>query len=381
MNGTLTRDFVFFRLLRSATIGLLIVLAGAALISAQYCSPDQCDECSLNACGGSCCHEAPQLWVFNTRGAPRCNNLDRGFDCIKIKRWDAKCCRFVNETMESFLAQEASMPTMIYAHGNSLKHQGAMKQCWAFYEKLRCCPGKKRLVFWSWPAQRVFKTERLRVREMIQKNLRIKYAYAEYQGYYVAKLVQQMSLSQRVTIAGHSYGGITSAAALHWLGGGSLKGLTLEGGAPVERANLRGAIISGAFDSDMLYPGHCFGQAFVAVEKIYITRNFRDSTLRKWSKVSLRGCPAIGSVGVNAHKLGPHRHKLCQQTMTQDVRRSHYLRLHLKSTRFLHTLCGLSFSGFQSDFQAAKMAEGSGATIKKVDAVAKQEQLLLEAAG
>ena len=105
--------------------------------------------------------------------------------------------------MDSFIAQEASMPTMFYMHGNTLKHDGAMKQCWSICKKLRCCPGKKRLVFWSWPAQRVYKTERLRVREMIQKNLRIKYVYAEYQGYYLAKLVQRMSLSQRVMLAGH----------------------------------------------------------------------------------------------------------------------------------------------------------------------------------
>ncbi|MCH8961833.1 MAG: hypothetical protein IH820_11070, partial [Bacteroidetes bacterium] len=311
--------------------------------SAQYCTCDECTDCDLNAYNGSCCHEAPELWVFNTRFVPKCSNLDEGFKCIKIQRYDPKCCRFVNETLESFLAQEASMPTMIFVHGNSLKHKGAMRLCWKVYAKMPCCPGKKRLVYWSWPSQRVYKTEGLKIREMILKNLRIKYIYAEYQGYYVAKLVQQMSLSERVMIAGHSYGAITSAAALHYLGGGRLRGLTLEGGAPVERANLRGGMIAGAFDNDMLIPGRHFGQAFVAAEKIYVTRNIKDCTLKDWHKVSWRGCPAIGSTGVNARRLGQYRHKLCQQTMTIDVGKLHYLNPHLKSTRFIRALCCVSF--------------------------------------
>ena len=195
------------------------------------------------------------------------------------------------------------------------------------------------------------------MREMIQKNLRIKYVYAEYQGYYLAKLVHRMSLSQRVMLAGHSYGAISSAAALHLLGGGCLRGLTLDGGAPVERPNLRGGIISGAFDSDMLYPGHRYGQAFVTAEKIYVTRNIRDKTLDSWHKVSWRGCPAIGSIGVNARKLGEYRPKLCQQTMTEDVGRSHYIKPHLKSTRFVRSLCCLSFPSCQNCQVAESSAE------------------------
>ena len=81
----------------------------------------------------------------------------------------------------------------------------------------------------------------LRPRRLIEKNLKIKFVYAEYQGYYLAKLVDQMSLSQRVTLAGHSYGATTAAVACHFLGGGCLRGWTLEGGAPVERPNLRAA--------------------------------------------------------------------------------------------------------------------------------------------
>ena len=343
MNGSKIHESLFSRLLRLATVALLAVVLTAAFASAQYCTRDQCDECNLWQCSLRCCHELPELWLVNTRSAPRCNNLDCGFDLLIYKRYDRCCGRWIRESRESFLAQEAAMPTLFYSHGNSLNHKNAMKSCWQVYEKMRCCPGKKRLVFWSWPAERVFKTEGFRIGEMIKKNLRIKYVYAEYQGYYMAKLVHQMSLSQRVLLSGHSYGAISAAAALHYVGGGCLKGLILEGGAPVERPNLRAAMISGAFDNDMLIPGRRYGQAFIAGENIFVTRNCHDRTLKKWPKTSWTGRMAIGVTGVNANRLGQYRSKLCQQTTYPENRTSHYLKPHLRNTRFVAALCCLSF--------------------------------------
>ena len=343
MNVTFIRDSLFRRFLRLATAGLLAGAICATFASAQYCTPDQCDECNLWKCCQKCCHELPEMWLINTRCAPRCRNLDAGFNCLTFKRYDPCCCRFVKESLESFIAQEATMPTLFYVHGNSLDHKNAMTGFGQVYHKMRCCPGKKRLVCWSWPAERVYKTKGLCVREMIEKNLRIKYVYAEYQGYYMAKLVQQMSLSQPVMLSGHSYGGITSTAALHWLGGGCLKGLLLHGGAPVERANLRGAVISGAFDFDMMNPGNRYGQSFVAAEKIFVTRNIHDKTLKKWPKISWRNCPAIGVIGINANRLGQYRSKLCQQTTYPENGRFHYLKPHLDNVRFVSALCCLSF--------------------------------------
>lgn len=352
MRGITFRDAIICAFLRLVLAVVLVGTLSASMAQAQYCTADQCDECSLCTCRLNCCHELPEMWVINTRCVPRCNNLDDGFERISYKRYDAKCGRFVTESRESFLAGEASMPTLFYIHGNTLKHKGAMKGFWQVYEKMRCCPGPKRLVCWSWPAQRVYKG--FPIRKKIMDNLHLKFAYAEYQGYYLAKLVQQMSLSQRVMLSGHSYGAITSAAAAHWLGGGSLRGLTLEGGKPVERPNLRLGMISGSFDNDALLPGYRYGQAFVAAEKVFVTRNRRDRTLKKWTKISYRGRPALGVTGLNARRLGQYRHKLCQKTMTADVHRSHYLRPHLRSTRFVSMLCCLSFPDCKD---CAKQAE------------------------
>ena len=342
MNAALIREtasWTFWRVILTASL----VAACATIASAQYCTPDQCDECDLNSCQLSCCHEAPELWVVNTRCAPKCNNLDAGFEQISFRRWDPTCRRFVKESCESFIAQEASMPTLIFSHGNTLKSDRAMDQCWNVYARMRCCPGKKRLVFWSWPSEMYFKRPLLRPRLLIEKNLRIKFVFAEYQGYYMAKLVQRMSMTQRVTVGGHSYGAISASVAAHFLGGGELRGLTLAGATAVERPNFRVANVSGAFDNDALDLGCRYGQAFVAAEKVYNTRNCTDKTLKNWPKVSLRGRKAIGVTGINANNIGPYSSKLCQHTMTSEVGKSHYIDPHLRSRKFMAALCCFAF--------------------------------------
>jgi hypothetical protein len=343
MNAALHRDAALWTLWRLAAAAIIVVVTALAA-SAQYCTPDQCDECDLKACQRlSCCHEAPDLWVFNTRCVPKCNNLDEGFTHISIKHWNPATCCWERETLENFLAQEASMPSLIFAHGNTLQDKGAMKQCWLLYGKMRCCPGKKRLVFWSWPAQIAIKRPILRPRKLIMANLRIKYVYSEYQAYYMAKVVQQMSMTQRVTVGGHSYGAIIASGAAHLIGGGELRGLTLAGAVAAERRNFRVANISGAFDNDAMNPGCRFGQSFVAAEKVLNTRNANDKTLDNWPKVSLRGRKAIGVTGINANILGQYSSKLCQITMSADVGRSHYIEPHMSSSRLVNLLCCFAF--------------------------------------
>ncbi len=377
MNGAtirLTASWAFWRLVVAAAL----VAATAAAATAGSCW-DQCDECNLRNCNLSCCYDPPELWLVNTRCVPKCNNLDEGFEHISFKRYDKACGRFVASSREEFLAEEATMPTLIFAHGNTLKHKGAMKQCWEIYGRMRCCPGPKRLVFWSWPAQIAIKRPILRPRKLIMANLRIKYVYSEYQGYYMAKLVSQMSLAQRVTVGGHSYGAIHAAAAAHFLAGGCLRGLTLEGGMPVERANFRVALVSAAFDNDAMYPGCRFGQAFVSAEKVFNTRNPRDSTLDNWPKISHRGRMALGVTGINPARLGACQPKLCQMTTTGDVGKSHYIDPHLDSSRFVAALCCFSFpkcctmvaerQGFKSTaIVKSEMKQDQDAATAEVDA-------------
>lgn len=291
-----------------------------------------------------CEFSTPELWVVNTRCAPTCSGLDEGFDQITFEKWDAESKRFSQESLESFLAAQADIPTMLFSHGNTLTHEQAMEFCWKIYQRLRVCGGPKLMVYWSWPAQVIYKKPILRPFELAEKNIRTKYTYAEYQGYYIAKLTQLMSKTQPLTLSGHSFGGVTVISALHYLAGGQLNCLTLAGGDPAEISNLRAVIISGAFDNDSLYPNYRYGHALDAVQLFYLTYNDRDATLKRWPSLSLRGQQAAGYTGICASRLGVNSCKLVQDRLTEDVKRSHYIRPHLESVKMMSSLCKTAFN-------------------------------------
>ena len=317
---------------QALAIPLLFLLAGTNLSS-----PSAAQDCAL------CEHSSPEFWVVNSRCAPRCNNLDEGFEALTYKRWCAESNCFVDQSRETLLEAQAQLPTLIFVHGNSLDHKHAMKSAWKIYERLRVCPGPKLFVFWSWPAEWVHKRPLITPIKLVRKNIRTKYNYSERQGYYLAKLAQQMSTELPLTLGGHSFGATCSVVAAHYLGGGRLNGQTLAGGSPDERINLRLSLISPAMDNDHLYPGHRYEMAAYPVEKIHTTYNTKDATLKRWPIQSCRAQQAMGYTGICASRLEANSHKLCQQLLTEDVGRSHYMKEHLASARMISQVCQTAF--------------------------------------
>ena len=307
----------------------------ASNLFANDCDKDK--NCEL------CEYSAPQLWIVSSRCAPRCDGLDEGFQQMQYQRYCACQDKFYASSLEDLLAAQQDIPTIIFSHGNGLNYKAAMDSCWKFYERLKVCPGPKLMIFWSWPAEIAIKEPILRPIKLARKNIRLKYVYAEHQGYYIAKLTEILSNRQPLTLSGHSFGGVTVISAMHYLGGGCLHGRVLPGAEPVERHNLRGVIISGALDNDAMYPGGRYGNAFVAVQKFYSTYNDRDATLKHWPTHSLKEQEAMGYTGICRNCLGPNAYKLAQDHLTEDVKRSHYMKPHLASVTMMSSLCCTAF--------------------------------------
>ena len=293
--------------------------------------------------GCPCACETPELWLINSRCAPKCDGLDEGFEKLTYQRYDREACKFVTESRESFLAAQANIPTLLFSHGNTLDHEAAMKVCWKVYERMKVCPGPKMLVFWSWPSEIYYTRPLLRPVILAKTNIKAKYVFAERQGYYIAKLTNMMSTAQPLTLSGHSYGGVTIICALHLIGGGSLDCLTLAEGKEVERKNLRGAVISGALDYDALYPGYRYDKALVVADGFYTTYNNTDSTLKRWPNHSFRCQEALGYVGLCTSRLGENAHKVRQDRLTEDVGKSHYITPHLASCQMVNAICQMAF--------------------------------------
>ncbi len=316
----------------------MVVLALSLFFVASHAQAS--DTCST-PCACTC--EPPELWVINSRCAPKCDCLEEGFEKLTYHRYDKDSCRFVAETREKFLAAQANIPTLLFSHGNTLEHDAAMKVCWQVYERLKICPGPKMLVFWSWPSEIFYTRPLLRPIELARANIKTKYVFAERQGYYIAKLTNMMSTAQPLTLSGHSYGGVTVVCALHFLAGGSLDCMTFAEGRPEERKNLRGVIISGALDCDSLYPGYRYEKALVAADGFYTTFNDTDSTLKRWPTHSFRCQEALGYVGLCIPRLGENAHKVKQERLTEDVGKSHYIKPHLASCQMVNSISQLAF--------------------------------------
>ncbi len=325
----------------------LALLSVSIALSAFLHTTGFASDCAANTCN-RCLSSIPELWVVNSRGAPRCSGLDEGFHLLTYERYDEDRRVFVRETLETFLAAQANVATLLFSHGNTLTHEKAMESCWKIRDRLRVCQGRKMMVYWSWPAEILYKEPLIRPIQLLRKNIQAKYVYAEYQGYYIAKLASMMSTAQPLTLSGHSYGGVTVICAMHYMGGGQLNGLMLDGGAPYERHNLRAAIVSGALDNDHMYPGQRYGQSFAPIETFYTTYNDRDATLKRWPTHSFRGQEALGYTGMCASRLGPYSHKLFQQKLTEDVGKSHYIKPHLASERMISAICNTAFPANES---------------------------------
>ncbi|MBX3422855.1 MAG: hypothetical protein KF752_14980 [Pirellulaceae bacterium] len=327
------------KLLQCMAVSSLIVVTFSPVVTSGEAAG--CKQPSTELCQ----HSPPELWIVSSRCAPRCDGLDEGFEKLTYQRFDECTRRFVQQNRESFLAAQANIPTMLFSHGNSLDHPAAMEVCWKVYDRLKVCSGPKLMVFWSWPAEILYRRPVIRPIELARTNIKAKYIYAERQGYYIAKLTNLMSTVQPITLSGHSYGGVTVICALHFLGGGQLDGIGLppEQAQPVERVNLRAGIISGALDCDAMYPGHRYERALVAVEKLYTTYNDRDSTLKRWPTHSFRDQQALGYTGMCLACLGEHACKVRQDHLTVDVKRSHYIQPHLNSLTMMDAICEMAF--------------------------------------
>lgn len=287
--------------------------------------------------------DAAELWVINSRHAPQCGDLDLGFTRLAFSRWQPATGSFQAEGLGTFLASGSHLPTLIFTHGNGLTHDEAMQNCWLLYRKIAGRAAGARIVFWSWASEQVYTRPLRRPIELAKKNVRTKYAYAENQGYYQAKLVEQLERGQAVTLGGHSLGCGVVASALHYLGGGVLNGRGLATTRTGRQENLRAVMLVAAFDNDVLKPGFRLSEALNVPESLYATFNPRDATLRRWTLLSARGRPAAGYSGINLASLGPDACRVSQESIADQLGREHGFAAHIANGRTVSKLCSLAF--------------------------------------
>ena len=122
-----------------------------------------------------------------------------------------------------FGTQAPAQPVVFYVHGNRTELNTAVLQGSAILRHFET-EYPARLVIWRWDASRVAHRPRI--------EFSTKAHFADYQGFYLAKILDSLRPNSRVLLSAHSFGARTVLNALHLRAGGSFGGKFLSDAFP-----------------------------------------------------------------------------------------------------------------------------------------------------
>ena len=138
--------------------------------------------------------------------------------------------RWQRSDLDSFLAYDSSVPTIIFVHGNRITPSDARQQVLDLYRRMMHYGASGppiRLVIFSWPSAQA---------GGLLRDVRIKAARTGPAGCQLAWLVDQMPAETPISLVGFSFGARIITGGLHLLGGGNLGHLALyERVHPIDR--------------------------------------------------------------------------------------------------------------------------------------------------
>lgn len=195
--------------------------------------------------------------------------------------------------LDTFLAFDPSVPTIIFVHGNQLTAYDAKHEGLAIYRRLiRYEPGapRIRLVIFSWPSARI---------GGLLRDVRVKAVRTGPAGCQLAWLLAQMPPETPVTLVGFSYGSRIITGGLHILAGGRLGHFVLHERPSSPRAPVNVVLMSAALHANWLCPGQYHGLAMTQVNRMFLLNNCRDRAMRFYHlAIQGRGRPqALGLRG------------------------------------------------------------------------------------
>ena len=252
---------------------------------------------------------ANQLWLISTRHLPRAARHPGHEPAPQVHRYNAEQKWSPATLADLHAAFDPRVATVLLVHGNHTEEETAISKGLAAYAALTAtAPDVRpvRLLIWSWPTDFIPGT--------VRRDARVKAEWAEDEAYYLARFVVGLDRRESVTLVGYSFGARAISGALHLLGGGKLDHRQLPTAEAGDRAPLRAVLLAAALDDDWLLPGHRYGRALLAVERMVITVNPQDRVLRWYRFLVPRShATALGSHGVgNRAALGRHGQKLVE---------------------------------------------------------------------
>jgi hypothetical protein len=239
---------------------------------------------------------AGQVWLVDTRCVNSCDSLVDALRAVRYRRLDGDCQWTPVEAADFAAAIDASMPVVVFIHGNNTDAAEAPEKGLFVRREIRSatCRDDFHFVIWSWPAERVCRKHRA--------DAPIKADRADDESRLLAGWLDRLPPRTRISLTGHSFGPRIIAGALHLLAGGEVAGHkmssdTVAAWADGRRNPLRTFLLAAALDADAFSPGGSHGLALSLAEEALVTRNCRDRILRWYTRTDCSAGEAMGLVG------------------------------------------------------------------------------------
>jgi hypothetical protein len=286
---------------RAALVALAIGCAAAQVraditepASATISASGDSDGCVL--CNGIRLQD--EIFVVNVRGA--CGSCDPEIlrQTIDVQAYavhdEVGHRRWMPTDLESFLASDPSIPTIIFVHGNQITTGDAMREGVTVYRRLikyGCESSKIRFVVFSWPSAKV---------RGLLNDVRVKAARTGPAGCQLAWLLHQMPPETPISLIGFSFGARIITGGLHILAGGTLGGsLALHEVSHQDRQPMNVVLIAAAIHAHWLGEGQCHGLAMTQVDQMLLLNNCQDRAMvyYHWLTPGRGGPQALGLRG------------------------------------------------------------------------------------
>jgi hypothetical protein len=205
-------------------------------------------------------------------------------DEASFRRWQAA-------DLESFLAFDPSVTTVIFIHGNQITPGDAKQEGLAVYRRLMRSGGEGppiRFVIFSWPSSRV---------GGLLRDVRVKATRTDPAGCQLAWLLDQMHAETPLTLVGFSYGARIITAGLHILAGGNLGHLGLAERMHPDRPPVNVVLMAAALHAHWLGDGQYHGLAMTQVNQMLLVNNCSDLAMRYYH-LAFRGSGRPQALGL-----------------------------------------------------------------------------------
>jgi hypothetical protein len=199
--------------------------------------------------------------------------------------------RWQRWTLDSLLASDPSVPTIIFVHGNQITTSDAREEGLVLYRRMMqygASGPQIRLVIFSWPSARV---------GGLLRDVRVKAARTGPAGCQLAWLVDQMPVETPISLVGFSFGARIITGGLHILGGGKLGHVGLSERVNSNRPPMNVVLLPAGLHAHWLGEGQYHGLAMTQVNQMFLVNNCRDPAMRFYH-LAFKGRPqALGLRG------------------------------------------------------------------------------------